>query len=334
MIIDGINKDRMKLGIERFINALFGANDIAPTKDEFGMNAANGVALRSSDLSRQVGASIFSNDGRVLVQGCNEVPKAFGGTYWDGESPDYRDIKIGRDSNDILKIDVLTDLVDRLKRNGILKDEVAQSGSSSQIVDVLIGRSKGLVKFEAAAGSLKNSKILDLTEYGRVVHAEMNAICDAARSGVALGNATLYTTTFPCHNCTKHILAAGVGKVVYLEPYPKSKAKELHNNEISIEQEEVGKVGFIPFLGITPRMYRDLFSKAKRKRDGKAVQWQHGAPAPMVDIVSNEYIALEKEAIKALEGVDENDDSDEQIDLEARVAIIEDNTGPYDATNP
>src|SRR5690606_14932011 len=108
-------------------------------------------------------------------------------------------------------------------------------------------------------GALYGAAITDLTEYGRVVHAEMCAICDAARLGRSIKGATLYCTTFPCHNCTKHVLAAGLSKVVYMEPYPKSKAKELHENEIEIEQESADRVAFLPFLGISPYRYRDIF---------------------------------------------------------------------------
>ena len=62
---------------------------------QYGMSIAQNAAYRSSDLSRQIGAVIFSESGEILSQGCNEVPKAFGGSYWDGELPDHRDIKIG-----------------------------------------------------------------------------------------------------------------------------------------------------------------------------------------------------------------------------------------------
>lgn len=336
VVIDGINKTEMKNGIVRFINGLFGANDIAPTKAEFGMMAAHAASLRSSDLSRQVGAAILSSDGELLVQGCNEVPKAFGGTYWDGEQPDFRDIKIGRDSNDILKIDVLIDLVDRLKKNNLLDKSISKLGSTKQIVSVLIGREKELPSFEKISGSLKSAKILDLTEYGRVVHAEMNAICDAARTGVSLRGSRLFTTTFPCHNCTKHILAAGVREVIFLEPYPKSKAKELHSNEITIEGEEAGKVSFASFTGITPARYRDIFMKAKRKRDGSAVRWQHGSPAPMIDIQTPEYILLEEFVMVPVAEPDENavaepgptNTSEPKDDLSI------DSTGSYDPNAP
>jgi deoxycytidylate deaminase len=293
VIIDGISKPNMITDLKRFINALFGLNEVAPTKAEYGMNAAANAALRSSDLSRQVGAVIFARTGEIVSQGCNEVPKAFGGTYWYGEEPDFRDIKLGQDSNDILKMDVLKDLIDRLRANGLLSSK-ADKGSSTQIAEFLVGIKKGLDEEEDKLGGvLRNAKILDLTEFGRVVHAEMSAICDAARIGVSIRSAILYCTTFPCHNCTKHILASGINEVVFLEPYPKSKAKDLFDNEIAIEGSETGKVSFRAFLGITPVRYQSIFSKRKRKIDGFAVRWNFGGPAPMVDVASPDYLRLE-----------------------------------------
>lgn len=123
VFIDGINKAEMEAKTVRFVEALFGRTDIAPTKAEYGMYAAKSAALRSSDLSRQVGAAIFTNDGELITQGCNEVPKAFGGTYWDGEDPDYRDVKLGHDPNDVLKREVIRDLLERLERAGLLSDK-------------------------------------------------------------------------------------------------------------------------------------------------------------------------------------------------------------------
>src|SRR4029079_11583123 len=89
VFVDGIEKGPMKDKMSRFVNAFFGLNEIAPTKEEYGMYAAKSASLRSSGLARQVGAAAFTANGELLTQGCNEVPRAFGGTYWDGEVPDY-----------------------------------------------------------------------------------------------------------------------------------------------------------------------------------------------------------------------------------------------------
>ena len=80
-----------------FIHLLFGNNEITQTHDEYGMYMAKSASLRSSDLSRQIGAAIFSESGEIATLRCNEVPKAGGGTYWFGDERDYRDFVQGHD---------------------------------------------------------------------------------------------------------------------------------------------------------------------------------------------------------------------------------------------
>lgn len=288
--------------LTRFIQAFFGRTDISPSKEEYGMYAAKSASFRSADLSRQVGAAIFSKDGELITQGCNEVPKAHGGTYWDSEEPDFRDVKLGQDPNDILKRDILRDLFDRLAKSSLLSEKAQQLGSLDEMIKKLTHRRKRGT--DDRDGPLATAAIMDVTEYGRIVHAEMCAICDAARLGRSVKGGTLFCTTFPCHNCTKHILAAGIDRVVYMEPYPKSKAKDLHQNEIEIENEVKGRVSFVPFLGIAPFRYRDIFQKSgKRKNDdGVAKRWMAGFATPMIETSSNSYIEIEIDQVTSLFG--------------------------------
>jgi len=51
------------------------------------------------------------------------------------------------------------------------------------------------------------------------VHAEQNAVCDAARRGVSLEGATAYITHFPCINCAKILSAAGIRCIKYRSDY-------------------------------------------------------------------------------------------------------------------
>jgi deoxycytidylate deaminase len=299
VFIDGLNKPEMDSKLTRFIEALFGKNDIAPSKDEYGMYAARSASLRSSDLSRQVGAALFSPFGELVTQGCNEVPKAFGGTYWDLESPDHRDIKKGYDPNEHYKRELLRDVIERLRKRGYLSELLLEVGGDAEIVKALITKARD----ETPAGALATSRIMDLTEFGRVVHAEMLAICDAAPLGRSAKGTTLYCTTFPCHNCTKHILASGVKRVVYMEPYPKSRAKDLHPDEIEIEAESDTKVAFVPFMGISPYRYRDIFQKGRRKQDdGTADSWFKNQKSPMIEIVLPTYTYNEEWALAELIG--------------------------------
>ena len=52
------------------------------------------------------------------------------------------------------------------------------------------------------------------------IHAEQNAIIQAARLGIAIDGATLYCTHQPCVICAKMIVNAGISKVIYGEGYP------------------------------------------------------------------------------------------------------------------
>ncbi|MBS3950149.1 MAG: cytidine/deoxycytidylate deaminase family protein [Peptococcaceae bacterium] len=57
-------------------------------------------------------------------------------------------------------------------------------------------------------------------ELCRGLHAEQNAIIQAALSGVSIRGGTLYTTHFPCGMCAKMIINSGIVRVVYSSEYP------------------------------------------------------------------------------------------------------------------
>lgn len=73
------------------------------------------------------------------------------------------------------------------------------------------------------------------SELCRAAHAEQNAINFAARYGIAIEGATIYTTTYPCSWCAKSIVNAGIKRVVYCEDYPDKLAKEILEN-VQVEQ--------------------------------------------------------------------------------------------------
>jgi len=53
----------------------------------------------------------------------------------------------------------------------------------------------------------------------RTIHAEQNAICEAARMGIALEGGTLYCKMTPCYTCAKMIINAGIKRVVCAQDY-------------------------------------------------------------------------------------------------------------------
>lgn len=267
VFIDASDPARLRKSIERFVRLIFGDTFLTPTRDECGMFHARAAALRSAALSRQVGAVVSTDDGDIIAVGTNEVPKAGGGLYWCDDPSDQRDCVLGYDPSDRMKRNLLADILKRLGKHKWLNEEIAKIDIDN-LVDTALGG--------GPSSLMKGSQLKNLIEFGRSVHAEMAALIDAARRGVAARGCTLYTTTFPCHDCTKHIVAAGIRKVVYIEPYPKSLAPELYLDSIAVDGYGGGldQVSFEPFVGIAPRRYMDLFEMGRRKEeDGTVTLW-------------------------------------------------------------
>ena len=293
VFIDATNKQTCEITLTRFIKLLFGHNQITPSRDEYGMYLAKTASLRSSDLSRQVGAAIFRTSGEVITLGCNEVPKAGGGTYWPGDEGDQRDFVQGFDPNDGQKNEIIIDVIDRLMRTRKLSDELLKLNDPIEISRILLN--------DKTQDGLKESRLMDLLEFGRIIHAEMSAISDAARKGISIQDAVLFCTTFPCHICAKHIVATGIQKVVFLEPYPKSYAKKLHGDSIALDGEgDSKKVKFVPFIGVSPFRYRDLFEKGKRKSNSKADEWSKGTKQPQLGVYFPSYAESENIVVDEL----------------------------------
>ncbi|MEE6679962.1 ComE operon protein 2 [Pediococcus pentosaceus] len=61
----------------------------------------------------------------------------------------------------------------------------------------------------------------------RTIHAEMNAVLQCAKFGVATDGAEVYVTDFPCLQCTKMLLQSGIIKINYLRNY--------HNDQYAVE---------------------------------------------------------------------------------------------------
>jgi deoxycytidylate deaminase len=287
VFVTGIDPAMAEATIRRFVKAFFGDTKASPTKDEYGLYTATAASLRSADLSRQVGAAIFTKNGEIISLGCNEVPRPGGGTYWSDDEPIHRDVELGYDPNQDRKAEIVHDLLTRMASQGFLSGTLTKIKSPQRRAEIFID-----------SETVRDSQLMDILEFGRVIHAEMSAISDAARLGRATKDATLFCTTFPCHICAKHIVAAGIDRVVFLEPYPKSLSQKLHGDSITFETDIPEKVLFEPFIGISPRRYREIFEKRTRKeKRGKAKKWYEDRPAPLVEDRSPAYVANEEPAI-------------------------------------
>lgn len=92
------------------------------------------------------------------------------------------------------------------------------------------------------AGCLRESLSIpsgERHELCRGLHAEQNAILQAALHGVSLRDAEIYTTHEPCIVCAKMLINVGIRKIYYLEPYPDELSRELLE-EAGIERIKLG----------------------------------------------------------------------------------------------
>ncbi len=237
--------DEIKEQVERLVDLIHREKIITPSVDEYGMYVAYSSALSSACLSRVVGASILSKDGMVLSTGRNDVPRSGGGLYSSESKPDLRCYNHEGFCRNTQHIRSIRDQI-----RGVLNDGEVEK--SAEIADEI----------------LSNTRLKDLIEFSRSIHAEMDALISMVRKDSALSSdATLYSTTFPCHNCARHIIASGIKRVVYIEPYEKSLATQLHDDAIALENEAVGMVNFIHFEGVSPTRYQDLFVSVSDRKD-------------------------------------------------------------------
>lgn len=278
-------KSTTKDTIARFVNLIHTTNGITPTREEIGMYTAFSAALQSACLSRQVGAAIIDKDGNILATGKNDVPKFGGGLYSadNRHDEDHRCFNRGECFNDKYKGKLIDDL------KAVILNHVDHNKAIAILEEVE-----------------KNERIRSIIEYSRSIHAEMDAIVSLSRRGVSIPkDTTLFTTTFPCHNCARHIIAAGISKVVFIEPYEKSLALELHDDSLTVGEEN-DKVKIAPFQGVAPRKYQSCFiTNGSRKSDGRAtftaVKDASTATSELVD----SYIEAEDQCVRHLETISE-----------------------------
>jgi len=294
--VDASEVNRLRDSLQRSMELLFGNTFLTPLRDEYGMFHARGAALRSAEPGRQVGAAISSSGGDIIAVGTNEVPKAGGGMYWAGDKPDYRQFQAGQDSNDRHKRSLMEDLLRRLKDEGWLHPSKVGMSTRALADLALDGESSPQVS---------EAQLTDLIEFGRAVHAELAAITDAARRGVSTLGMTMYVTTFPCHLCAPHIVASGISRVVYIEPYSKSLAAQLYPDSISVDSAGAtsGTVSFEPFVGVAPRRYMDLFAALDRKKNGKIVRFSPSEALPRFEGSPRSYVQSEKVLLERLQTI-------------------------------
>ena len=274
--------------IRRFLNLIFESDIVTPSSHENAMYLAAAAAGNSACLSRQVGASITDENGDVLSVGWNDVPKFGGGVYQYLEkdpvsSSDHRCMNLngGVCFNDKEKQKIASQLV-----NELIVNKLIQEGERKKAVDIVL-----------------KSKIKELIEFSRAVHAEMLAIIHGSqKSGNKMIGGRLYCTTYPCHNCARHIVAAGIKEVYYIEPYSKSLALRLHWDSVTEDESKNGYVKILMYEGVAPRRYLELFKMTpnSRKTGGTKLNFSTKEQTPKNTLSLQAIPLLEKQVTEDL----------------------------------
>jgi deoxycytidylate deaminase len=278
-----VAKGKIYFQLSRFFNLILGIGITTPTKDETAMFLAASASKNSACLNRQVGAAITDKNGDVIAVGWNDVPQVGGNLYQgkgDDKSQDFRCMNFENREciNNSTKKELIRDVANKLQEQKIISE----------------------IGYKNTLKTLSKTRLNNLTEYCRAVHAEMHAlIIGSQNTGKKMAEGRLFCTTYPCHNCAKHIILAGIKQIYYIEPYRKSLCTSLHSDSITEDEKELNKVVILMYNGVSPRRYMEFFTMIENKRIDK----ETGKAISLDDNYVEPKRTLSLEAIPTLESI-------------------------------
>ena len=288
--VDADTDTQIASRVERFLQLILGTKVLTPTHAETAMYMAASAAGNSACLSRQVGAAVTDKIGEVIAVGWNDVPKFGGNLYMSdpqGDPNGEKDKRCWNLDGRICFNDQEKRLISELLVDGLIHSELLAEKDKERAISTVN----------------ENSKVKDLIEFSRSIHAEMHAILTGSQlSGNRTRGGKLFCTTYPCHSCARHIIAAGIQEVYYIEPYRKSLATKLHGDAITEDESEVVKVRILPYDGVAPTRYLRLFRvpKDSRKTGGRMAKVDPKTAGPRFDKTLEALPTLEALVVKGL----------------------------------
>jgi len=231
--------------IVRFVKLIKEPGSDEPTTLELMMNNAYCTSLLSTCMKRQVGAVITVaeiNNKNIYSETKDQKIKP-------------REYLIATGYNAVPEGELCCEVnYKRCYREKIFRESLEKLKHCPVCGKKLSSYSNSCPKCKTEFEKLYPSKSLDLC---RSLHAEESAILQTARlGGISLAGATLYTTTFPCLLCANKILAGGIARVIWLEPYPDKNSMELLKRA-----DERGAIELIEFEGVKAEAFYKLFNK-------------------------------------------------------------------------
>ena len=252
---------KMYTELGRFVELVTGNTTLSPTIAEEAMYEAYKTSLKSTNLNSQIGASLVDADGQFVGFGTSDVPnggdKLFKDSFTTEKGSDGRCIFCSNPNFfDIIEHD---QMIDEIVAKVVTMSNQVDPGELNHIIREVLMKHK--------------------LEFSRVIHAEIDAIISAIRSGTSTIGCKMFVTGFPCPACIGYIASAGVNEVIYLEPYPPTEVFNRYSDSITssasgwispssmrliysanvANQVKHSRVLFRPYVGIAPRRYADVF---------------------------------------------------------------------------
>ena len=216
------------------------------------MHAAYGAALRSAALRGGVGAALVDAHGDVVALGTAEVPAYGGGQYWEGPG-NARDFVRGGDPATTARAATVERLLELLAERGV----TMPAGTPAVARELLAEFDRRQGSHGVGHGAAEAQTFESL---GRVVHAEMAALLNAARNGIRTTSGTLYVTASPkVRHCLRHLVCAGVERVVYFGRRLAA-APAFHADSVGVDAGTAHRLQLVPFTGVGPGGYQRLFT--------------------------------------------------------------------------
>lgn len=288
------NKNEIDKKVKKYLHLIFNTDIITPDYNETAMYHAKSAAGNSACLSRQVGATITDKNGISIARGWNDVAKCGGNLYRDTDNNPQRCKDLGYCSNITYNDEIVNEI----------NSEIEQLFNRSTSRNKLKKNAKENAILSGIKDIVKKSRFRNIIEYSRAIHAEMHAIIIGSQlTGNKMIDGNLYCTTYPCHNCARHIVLAGIKNIYYIEPYKKSLGMLLHKDSLTENENEITKVRILPYDGVAPRKYLDFFSmnnSSRKMEDGKIKKIDLEAAVPKIRLSLQAIPELENQAIHSL----------------------------------
>jgi deoxycytidylate deaminase len=221
------NDDTFENFIEKFMRffaLIRSPGCIPPNDNELYMHLAYSHSLKSTCISRKVGAVITGPKGYIYGAGWNDV----------GEGQVGCGLRTKNDYREIEQIPKVSKQKDTDSFNELIENEIGDYFCYKDIMSKLYTEKK-LTKIDEpeicenkCLEKIRNELGIKRLEYCRALHAEENALLQISKTGgMPVLGGTIYTTTYPCELCAKKLYQTGIRTIYFTEPYPESISEEV-----------------------------------------------------------------------------------------------------------